>query len=272
MTKRRLHFGVTETAVGLVLHDGVPFELWAALMRRASRDRSASQWRLGDLARFGEARFGRMYEQAIAESGLSYQTVANIKAVAAKFEISRRRENLSFGHHAEVAALPAAEQDRLLDLAEKSRWSRNELRQRVQDASFDTPAKPRTMRLETTSRPLFGGVVSVPVAQHCHSIPLLGRPVGASDTPRSATDADPVKWIKDKEPPPIRVIGGSSEASTLEAALRDLEAWERRHARVINSVAAGYVRQAREAIERQLSAVKGDEVKERPEHDRRRLH
>lgn len=36
---------------------------------------------------------------------LSYQRLANIVSVCAK--LSRRRENLSFGHHEEVASLPA---------------------------------------------------------------------------------------------------------------------------------------------------------------------
>src|SRR5207237_7132267 len=72
MRQQRRLFGVTETRVGLQLGDGLPFERWVALMRRVSRDRSANQWRLGDLVRFGEAHYGRMYEQVIAESGLSY--------------------------------------------------------------------------------------------------------------------------------------------------------------------------------------------------------
>jgi hypothetical protein len=38
--------------------------------------------------------------------------------VAQRFDFSRRRENLSFAHHQEVAALPAAEADELLDRAD----------------------------------------------------------------------------------------------------------------------------------------------------------
>ena len=46
------------------------------------------------------------------------------KWVAHKFEISRRRENLSFSHHAEVTALEPAEQDDWLDRAEAEKWAR----------------------------------------------------------------------------------------------------------------------------------------------------
>jgi hypothetical protein len=40
------------------------------------------------------------------------KTYANAAHVSEKFELSRRRDNLSFSHHAEVAALPAAEAGR----------------------------------------------------------------------------------------------------------------------------------------------------------------
>jgi hypothetical protein len=43
----------------------------------------------------------------------------------------RRHETLSFGHHAEVAALPEPEQDFWLRKAETLGWSRNELRREV---------------------------------------------------------------------------------------------------------------------------------------------
>ena len=45
-----------------------------------------------------------------------------------RFEASRQREVLSFSHHETVAALAPAEQDRLLDEADREGWSRQELR------------------------------------------------------------------------------------------------------------------------------------------------
>ena len=46
------------------------------------------------------------------------QTLANEKYVSSRFEISRRRESLSFSHHSEVAALEPKQQDDWLDKAE----------------------------------------------------------------------------------------------------------------------------------------------------------
>ena len=41
---------------------------------------------------------------------LDYQTLRNYAWVARRFAMSRRRDTLSFGHHAEVPALPEPEQ------------------------------------------------------------------------------------------------------------------------------------------------------------------
>jgi hypothetical protein len=48
--------------------------------------------------------------------------------VASRFDVPRRRERLSWSHHAELAALDQPEQERWLTLAEQERWSLNDLR------------------------------------------------------------------------------------------------------------------------------------------------
>jgi hypothetical protein len=47
--------------------------------------------------------------------GPAYQTCRNAASIANAFELSRRRDNLTFRHHAEVSALPPDEADALLD-------------------------------------------------------------------------------------------------------------------------------------------------------------
>jgi hypothetical protein len=66
------------------------------------------------------ARYGQRKAMVEAEEweGPSYQTCADAAMVCRKFETSRRREVLSFNHHREVAALPPAEADAMLDEAE----------------------------------------------------------------------------------------------------------------------------------------------------------
>lgn len=51
--------------------------------------------------------------------------------VARNFAASRRRDRLSFQHHAELASLPEHEQDCWLEQSRRFGWSRNELRRQV---------------------------------------------------------------------------------------------------------------------------------------------
>lgn len=66
----------------------------------------------------GRPQWGDKYEQAIALFNRSYDTLRKYKAVGRQIELGRRRPNLSFKHHQEVAYLPAETQDALLDRAE----------------------------------------------------------------------------------------------------------------------------------------------------------
>jgi hypothetical protein len=52
-----------------------------------------------------------MYSQALDATEMEYGTLANAKWVSGQFEFSRRRENLSWSHHLEVAKLGPDEQD-----------------------------------------------------------------------------------------------------------------------------------------------------------------
>jgi hypothetical protein len=62
-------------------------------------------WWIGDWWAFGEQRYGD--RKAITEAddwdGPAFQTCADAAMVCRAFETSRRREVLSFTHHAEVA-------------------------------------------------------------------------------------------------------------------------------------------------------------------------
>jgi len=80
---------------------------------------------------YGQNRHPDRYREAIAFVHLDYQTLRNYAWVARRFELGRRRDRLSLQHHAEVASLPSADQDRWLDMAEKLGWSRNELRRHI---------------------------------------------------------------------------------------------------------------------------------------------
>lgn len=88
-------------------------------------------WWIGDWLRFGNAVYGERYVRAARVTGYDVQTLMNMVYVASHIDPSRRREALSWSHHAEVACLSPAEQDRWLDRAEAERLSVRCLRQEL---------------------------------------------------------------------------------------------------------------------------------------------
>lgn len=89
-------------------------------------------WWIGDWMNYGNARYGEKYTRAAKITGYDVQSLMNMAYVASRLESCRRREALSWSHHAEVAALPHEQQEMWLDRAERDRLSvrclRNELR------------------------------------------------------------------------------------------------------------------------------------------------
>jgi hypothetical protein len=116
---------------GLFIPGRISFEGWRQAGAQIFLTANSCAWWVGDWLAYGENFFRDRYEQAIRDTSLDYQTLRNYAWVAKKFTMSRRRDSLSFGHHAEVAALPETEQDVWLTRAERFTWSRNELRRRI---------------------------------------------------------------------------------------------------------------------------------------------
>jgi len=122
------------TLVGLRLDDQLTFDRWREVGVKICGYCSASAWWVGDWLIYGQSHYGEHYKRAIDETGLDYQTLRNYARVARRFPLYRRRDNLSFQHHAEVCALDDQEQDFWLDAAADGRWSRTLLRARVRAA------------------------------------------------------------------------------------------------------------------------------------------
>jgi hypothetical protein len=129
------------------------YETWQELGARIGRHTNAAAWWLGDWLLFGRMKYGRRYKEAVEVTGFDYQTLRNYAVVARRFPMSRRRDELSFQHHAEVCALSDDEQDRWLDAAIAHGWSRNQLR-RLRRWSDDTR---EVQRVGVTLRLTLGG-------------------------------------------------------------------------------------------------------------------
>lgn len=117
---------------GMVFPQNLPERSWERIGASLRELTNSSAWWLADWLIFGETAYGwRRYREAVERTGLDYQTLRNYAWVARRFEHHRRRDSLSFAHHAEVTRMSAPEQDYWLRQAERLKWSRNELRRSV---------------------------------------------------------------------------------------------------------------------------------------------
>lgn len=132
MTSTELELRDVElTETSLAIPDGWEFDKWQNYGKRLARVSKSCTWWVGDWWRYGERQHYGNLEAAAATVGVEYQALANAGWVAGKVEFSRRRENLSWSHHAEIAALDAEDQDELLDKAEQLNLSVQALRSAV---------------------------------------------------------------------------------------------------------------------------------------------
>lgn len=118
------------TRVSLELPETVSFNEWQRIGEQLQAQQDASQWWIADWAAYGERAYRRNYGEAL-EQIYARQSLYNLARVAKAVEIYRRRENLSFSHHAEVAPLEPEWQTVWLDDAQTHGWSRDELRARI---------------------------------------------------------------------------------------------------------------------------------------------
>ncbi|MBO3741473.1 LmbU family transcriptional regulator [Actinoplanes flavus] len=125
------------TRRGLVLPHQMPFDRWLGVGGYLCDVYSSSAWCLGDWLVYGETAYRGRYQDAVKLTQLDYQTLRNHAWVARRFPMSRRREGLSFTHHAEVAALSEPEQEFWLRKAEEYAWSAKRLRREVKDSLLE---------------------------------------------------------------------------------------------------------------------------------------
>jgi hypothetical protein len=110
-----------------------------------------SLWWVGDWINYAEERWlndadeaaskrkrrewGTKYKTALELTGLEYELLRQAAWVAREVAFVRRRTELSWSHHYEVAALDAADQTKFLKLAVENRWNRSQLRQAIRRAN-----------------------------------------------------------------------------------------------------------------------------------------
>lgn len=107
------------TTVSWMGQESMDLASWIECGRRLGTIARGVGWWLGDWLNFGNGRYGEKYTRAARITGYDVQSLRNMAYVASRFEASRRRANLSWSHHAEVAALAPEQQDVWLERAEQ---------------------------------------------------------------------------------------------------------------------------------------------------------
>jgi len=125
-------------------------------------------WWVGDWVRYGNARYGERYQLAARITRYDRHSLMNMAYVASRFEMSRRRESLSFSHHAELAAFPVSIQEHWLDRAESKRLSVRALRAELrQETRIERQAQPGPDGGPTRRTQDAGPEVVCPSCGHC---------------------------------------------------------------------------------------------------------
>lgn len=118
----------------LIIPEKATLEQWTDIGRKLYHAGQTMTWWLADWAAYGDREYGQLKEFCEIQ-GMNYQTIRNLAAIASSVEMSRRRDNLSFSHHAEVSGLAAREQTKWLALAIKESLSVVELRRQIRSST-----------------------------------------------------------------------------------------------------------------------------------------
>src|SRR3989337_2625109 len=77
---------------GLVITNGATFEECQGVDEKLNKIEGSVQWWRGDLLNFAEQKYGQMYSQFLDEDKKNYGILRNLKWVASRFELLRRRD------------------------------------------------------------------------------------------------------------------------------------------------------------------------------------
>ncbi|MFI5998250.1 LmbU family transcriptional regulator [Streptomyces sp. NPDC051362] len=143
---------VLTTRVGLQMPELMAYDEWERAGRQLADVLDSSSWWLGDWLVYGKDHYTDRYQRGIRAVGLSYQTLRNYAWVSRRFPLARRRAGLSFQHHAELASMPAEEQDRWLERAERQRWTTKQLRSALRAARRSEQQQPAAEAEEAAQR------------------------------------------------------------------------------------------------------------------------
>lgn len=116
---------------GITFTDNVSYNDWVKIGDKLRLMEGSVQFWIGDWLNYGENNYDKWTQEFDPEKNYDYGYLSNMKWVARRVDISRRRENLSWSHHQTVADLEPADQDLLLQEAEDHHLNRTKFRKLV---------------------------------------------------------------------------------------------------------------------------------------------
>jgi hypothetical protein len=124
--------GCEFTPVSLTLPKDLTYDQWERIGRQLQLADMAIQWWIGDWLVYGQHKWREKYAQAVQRTGKAEQTLMNYAFVAKAISPSRRREQVDFTTHAEVASLDEEDQERILAKAANEGLSMRRVRREAQ--------------------------------------------------------------------------------------------------------------------------------------------
>lgn len=124
--------GAKVTPTSLVISDpNTSYEDFEQLFAFLGEAEKAFAWWVGDAVLACEGLYGQKVYQAAELTGLAPQTVSNRASICSRIPRSRRRDNVHFSLHAEIAYFEPKEQKEWLDKISRNGWTRSMLREEL---------------------------------------------------------------------------------------------------------------------------------------------
>lgn len=143
--------------------ENISFEEWESIGQLLQRVERSVRWWVGDWLAFGERKYGETYAQAVEVTGYDVQSLKDMVWVSSRIEPSQRRDDLTWSHHREVAALEPDARKAWLSKAADEQMSTRELRTQVKDKKTSvTPAAPKCSRCGLPCIHCSGAQIDVP--------------------------------------------------------------------------------------------------------------
>jgi len=136
----------TVTLTGASFEESISFDEWLEIGRKAVRVSYAIQWLIGDWLNFGwktyvdksgteDPVYRVKYKNAVDNLPYEYITLRHFSWVSRSVDLCRRRHELSFNHHQEVASLRPKQQSHYLAMAVEHGLSVADLRELIRSGA-----------------------------------------------------------------------------------------------------------------------------------------